>query len=87
MNNRKLCRLIVCSQGYPAGWIDSLSEDELDELVALCTEDGAIAESKLVHGFKEFLDRRRRLQEAEHGKAVIDELGTSETVSEVESNK
>ena len=57
MTDKKLCRRIVCSQGYPVRWIDSLSEDDLNELVGLCTDDGAIAESKLVRGFHEFLKR------------------------------
>ena len=59
MIDRKLCRRIVCTQGYPARWIDSLSEDELEELVGLCTEDGEIADSKLVRGFHEFLERHQ----------------------------
>lgn len=74
MSNRKLCRRIVCTQGYPAGWIDAMSETEQDEMVALCAEDGEVSKAKVVGGFKEFLSRFRARQFAEANKGVLDTL-------------
>ncbi|RQV98642.1 hypothetical protein EH220_03045 [bacterium] len=74
MENKKLCRRIVCTQGYPAGWIDAMSETERDEMVALCAEDGEVARSKVVEGFKEFLRRFRARQLADANKGVLDTL-------------
>lgn len=82
MADRKLCRRIVSTQGYPANWIDALSESELDELVVLCAEDGEVSDDKVVKGFKEFQERHACRREAENGKAVLEELEPIHTLAE-----